>query len=215
MPLRSAEAADDLSRRSFNAAYGGHKPAYKTQSERIQIENKRGDTVSVKIIVPEYKIRPYFVENIAKLRAAQHQIAENTETGVEVYLTEKNGSPCFSVDIDGATLGEIVTSVTLMEEYYEEILSKFVINSPVKAAPKLTEEEESRVEEIHDAWMLFLHILFEADPNDFGFTEEDSEELLSNLELSLNDEHGILIRHPTIFNGKVVQFPAEPDFIEE
>lgn len=170
--------------------------------------------MSQKIHVPVNGILRFYYNNMENLENNYLCVAENDTTGIEVYLSKESGAPCFTVELDGESIGEISSSIGIIENSYEQILETFVKPEPDSKVKdtELSESDMERLEEIDEAFKLFLEVLFEMDPADLDFKEDDADELLSFIEEKLSDSFGILIRHPMVLDGKVVEYPFDTDF---
>lgn len=157
-------------------------------------------------MVPAGELWDYFSSHRTDLANNYHMIASDEENGVEIYLTEDNGFPCFTVEVDGCTDFESQTSSEVdAENTYGNLLDLFI------AGPESYDEDEEkddiRIHEIFTAARDFLEILLEEDPSDAGVEPWDIDELVSAVEERLFYDMGISVRHPAQVNGKIVQYP--------
>lgn len=157
----------------------------------------------VKVAVDE--LERYFTENKDKLADWCPVIAKNEDRHVEIFLTEVNGFPYFSVELDSEEVYATHTSSYVeAENAYKELLSTFICTEEdsKEAADKRAEEIAGAVEEM-------LGVLIEEDPREVGFDDEDMEDIASLVEQYLFEQYGVSVRHPTKTGGVLVQYPMD------
>lgn len=157
-------------------------------------------------MIPPEGLWDYFSAHRTDLANNYHMIASDEESGVEIYLTEENGFPCFTVEVDGCTEFEEQTSSKVdAEKTYDNLLDLFVADS------ELCDENEDtdsvRIHEILTAARDFLEVLIEKDPSNAGIEPWDIDEIVSVVEERLFYDMGISVRHPANIDGKIVQYP--------
>ena len=150
----------------------------------------------------------YFCENRQDLKNNYHLIASDEEQGIEIYLTNEKGFPCFSVEVDGEEVyGAETVSVIDAENTYIELLNTYLLSDYCDQTE--AEEDDERVAEITRAVEAMLETLIEDDPYFVGMAPQEVDELISVIEEFLFDHCEISVRHPTYRDGVMVQYPFE------
>lgn len=160
-------------------------------------------------IVPVYDIWDFFIEHFDELGKKFLLVASFPEDGLNIYITEENGLPYFSVDLDGKTEHEVsTTSRAGAENTYRNLLNLFLEESdPEEVDEVLSNEQLDRVEEILCAVEDLLTVLLECHPDEVGIEDGDLDDIASSIEELLFDEYKCSIRHPTEVDGEVVEYP--------
>lgn len=162
--------------------------------------------MSARIIIEASDVWDYFNENKEELFNSIKMIAENSEYGIEIYLTESESLPTVMVSADGEEIDE-ETSVSAndcartVKEFYDKYLSKDVVNILMGEGEERTTAEElemidEREEEIDDAVYVLLTELV---PSLFDIAEDPDElceELKDHICEYLYKEHGISVYRP-------------------
>ena len=148
----------------------------------------------------------YFSENREALAKEYQMIASDEEQGVEIYLAEDRGFPCFSVEVDGEEVYTIETYSCLdAEKTYDQLLDMYVY--PDVSGYEDIESANDRAQEVTCAVEDMLWILLEEDPLSAGISLQDIDEIAFLIEQYLFDQYGLSVRHPTEVDGAVIQYP--------
>ncbi len=154
-------------------------------------------------MIPVDGLWDYFLTHRSELKNSYHLIADNKEAGVEIYLTEEDGFPYFSVEVDGSTEYETGTVSALdASKEYDDLLTMFIYSEDEN-----DDEDSCRVQDIIAATEDLLAILIEEHPYDAGLLPEDVQKIAEMVEQYLFDNMGISVRHPTEVDGVIVQYP--------
>lgn len=165
---------------------------------------KRGGVMAQNITADN--ILDYFFENIEALSKQYRMVASNEEQGVEVYMAEENGFPCFSVEVDGEEVYAVETcSYSEAEVTYEELYAMYVY--PEMDYESTESDDDDRRNEIDGAVEDLLAVLIDGDPYKEGLSQCDIDIIASLVEQYLFDQYGISVRHPTEVGGVVIQYP--------
>lgn len=179
--------------------------------------------MSVKSYLSPEDVWDFFISNKARLEREMVMIAENTDTGYAIYITESAGFPRVSVckNDKKPEIAEPLISREDCATSIKQLVMKFLMPVVVVTGniPKLPEsvpkeapvseviaEEESRMEAIddrEDELALSLYDFLSTVVGDEEFTEfcncEPSaiEEILDKFLMLLADEYGLTIYRPT------------------
>lgn len=157
------------------------------------------------VIISTGEIRSFFNENKSTLKNEYCLVAEREDTGVEVYITEECGLPCFTVEVNGCVENEVrVTYETQIENDYFMVLNLYIYDD--NDDEFLDAIDIERLEEIHSATLDYLSVLLECEPDGF-FDDDCTEEIASAFEEYLYNTYGISVRHPIVDGNRVIQYP--------
>lgn len=154
----------------------------------------------------------YFCDNRRDLKENCHMIASDEEEGIEIYVTEERGFPCFSVEVDGEEVYYAETcSYIDAERTYRNILSTYIC--PEEDFNNIDDsDDDERIREITGAVEDLVVVLIGEDPSSAGISGQEIDEIASIVEQYLSDQCGFSVRHPTLVGGEVVQYPfGDPD----
>ena len=157
------------------------------------------------LLVPTSEIRKFFVENKDRLSDEFMLVGTNESDGAEIYLTEENGLPNFSVEYDSETeYSETADSLDEIEAVYEEFVSSYICKEV------MDDEDTERVNNIFQYTTDYLSAMMECDPDDF-FDNIDVavEEIALAFENFLYNEYGFSVRHPYDAGNGIVEYPCE------
>lgn len=164
------------------------------------------------IISPE-SLLEFYQENLAELAEKYLLIAEDTESGIQIYMTEEKGLPYFMVEVDGKQEYEDTpTELHNAPKVYSSILNLY-IDQERHGDEFFSDEDMERIDEIAGAVEDLLCVLFETSAKDVGMSEVEFDEIADVVEQYLYENYGISVRHPTIMTSDdgesdvVVQYP--------
>lgn len=160
----------------------------------------------------------YFVQHRSELANSYHMIASSEDGQFEIYLTEEEGFPAFSIECDEEEVYFVETCSALdAKTTYEDLLHQYIYKGVVDSGESDEYEDEvdtmaDRCDEINCAVYDLLYVLLEVKPESFNITDDEIEEIASVVEQHLFDEYGISVRHPTEADGVIVEYPfGEPE----
>lgn len=157
------------------------------------------------VIVSVDEIWKFYEENRSHLREEYRLVAEDEESGVELYITEENGAPYFTVEIDSVVEYALAASSDdEIESIYRKLLTLYICEDDGEV--HLSSEDAERVDEIQSATIEYLSVLLEANPFDY-FDEGCIDEITSAFEEYLHDAYGYAVRHPFVDGDEVIQSP--------
>lgn len=184
-------------------------------------------------VVPVEDIWSFFREYNNKMKDNFLQIAEDTESSTEVYMTEEYSLPYFIVEVDGVREYEARSyGKNSAEEIYREILTFYSISDEIKTVPievgsesendsekqsdsEFTDDDYARIDEIEDAARAFVEVLLDFPIEDGGISIEDLKGIVFEAERIIAEEFGYSVCHPTMLEDaqtgekKVVQYPFD------
>lgn len=138
--------------------------------------------MAARIIVDPSDVWDYFNEHIDELFGSMKMIADNSQYGIEIYLTETGNLPTIMVSADGEEIEEesCVSAndcVKTVQDFYDKYLSDGVVGILMGEDGDKTMSEElelidEREAEIDDAMYMLLDTLVS---NLFDFVEEPDE----------------------------------------
>lgn len=164
----------------------------------------KGD-VQMAAIVSVDEIRKFYNENRFALQSEYRLVADEAEVGAEVYITEEEGLPYFTVEVDGVVEYEAkASSEAEIERVYSQLLNLYICEA--ESDEILDAEDLDRLGEIHSATIDYLSVLLECEPDEC-FDDDCIEEVASAFEEYLYYTYGFSIRHPIVDGNKVVQYP--------
>lgn len=142
-------------------------------------------------------------------------VASDEDLGIEIYLTEEKGFPCFSVESDGEEVYHVETySYIDAERTYDQLLTTYIY--PDADYDNIVDDDDERVREITGAVEDLVSTLIETDPSKAGIAPQELDEIASLVEEYLFNECGFSVRHPTNVDGAVIQYPfGEPEEADE
>lgn len=155
----------------------------------------------------------YFSEHRKELANEYQVIASDTEQGVEIYIAEEGGFPCFSVEVDGKEVfREKTCSYLDAENTYDRLLTIYLYPDDEYDEYEPDDDDE-RVREITGAVEDLVTVLVGEHPEDAGISQQEIDEIASVVEQYLYDNLGFSVRHPTVLeDGSVIQYPfGDPD----
>lgn len=156
-------------------------------------------------IVSVGEIRKFYNENRFALQSEYRLVADEAEVGAEVYITEEEGLPYFTVEVDGIVEYESkASSEAEIEKVYSQLLNLYICETDSDEV--LDAEDLDRLGEIHSATIDYLSVLLECEPDEC-FDDDCIEEIASAFEEYLYDAYGFSIRHPIVDGDKVIQYP--------
>lgn len=156
------------------------------------------------VIVSSGDIRKFYDENRFALKDEYRLVAEDDDVGVEVYITEENGHPYFTVEVDGTVEYEAqASSETEIETVYAQLLNLYISED---GEEDFSEEDLERISEINSATYDYLSVLLECEPESC-FDDDCIDEIVSSVEELLCDVYGLSVRHPTADGNRVIQYP--------
>lgn len=161
----------------------------------------------------------YFVQHRVELANSYHMIASSEDEEFEIYLTEEEGFPAFSIEYDGEEVYFVETCSALdAQTTYEDLLHQYIYKGVIDSGESDDYEEDevtemaNRCDEINCAVYDLLYVLLEGKPESFSITDDEIEEIASVVEQHLFDEYEISVRHPTEVDGVIVEYPfGEPE----
>lgn len=171
------------------------------------------------VIVEPKDIWQYFQEHKAELHNSYHLVAESHDDGVEIYLTEENGTPFFVTEVFGKVEGEadsISEQNTIVN--YRALLDIY-LGEEYERDPEdevFSGEDIDRLNEIDDALDDFLCAMMECPVEQAQLSDDERFEIIGMVAEYLETECSIPVRVPTAVEdgdtGKVsvVQYPYEP-----
>lgn len=153
----------------------------------------------------------YFLEHKKALANEYQLIASDEDEGVEIYIAEDRGFPCFSVEVDGKEVYNVKTYSYLdAEKTYDDLLSTYIY--PDDDEEDYVSDDEERVNEIIGSVEDMLTVMLDQDPAKAGISSQHIEEIASIVEEYLYENFGFSIRHPIEVDGVMVQYPfGDPD----
>lgn len=162
--------------------------------------------MAARIIVDHGDVWDYFNEHIDELCGAMKMIADNSQYGIEIYLTETGNLPTIMASSDGEEIEEesCVSAndcAKTVKEFYDKYLSDSVVNILMGVSEDHTASEElelidERECEIDDAMYTLLDTLV---PGLFDFAndpDELCEELKDHICEYLYQNHNISVYRP-------------------
>lgn len=178
------------------------------------------------IYVPAEDVWDYYEDNLHDLKKSMHKIAENTDYGVTVYLSDDTGFPDVIIDADGETVyQDFIASPKeceeMMTKIYENFLSAKAIETlaniditcdddgPEPEIPlfDLDDEIEEREIEIENALWVFLDTVL---GNNAALEMVDTDETFTDIKEHfleyLARKHGLPVHRP--------MFLADEDGVE-
>lgn len=156
-------------------------------------------------IVSVGEIRKFYNENRFALQSEYRLVADEAEVGAEVYITEEESLPYFTVEVDGVVEYEAkASSEAEIEKVYSQLLNLYICETDSDEV--LDAEDLDRLGEIHSATIDYLSVLLECEPGEC-FDDDCIEEIASAFEEYLYDAYGFSIRHPIVDGDKVIQYP--------
>lgn len=157
----------------------------------------------------------FFQQNRKELSEKYLLVASSDDGQVEIYITEENGMPFFTVDVNGECESEAdCVSKVNAENNYRELIGLFLED---EAGSEIFQPDDlDRLDEINCAADDFIRVLIECSPEYACLEERDLDDIVSIVEQHLYDVYGISVRHPTIVeneNGdaQVIQYPYGED----
>lgn len=152
-----------------------------------------------------------FSEHRKALANEYQVIASDEDQGVEIYVAEDGGFPCFSVEVDGEEVHNVKTYSYLdAEKTYDNLLSTYIY--PDDDEEDYVSGDEERVNEIIGSVEDMLTVMLDEDPAKAGISPQEIDEIASIVEEYLFENFGFSIRHPTNVDGVMVQYPfGDPD----
>lgn len=155
----------------------------------------------------------YFVQHRSELANSYHMIASSEDDEFEIYLTDEDGFPAFSIEYEEEEIYFVETCSALdAKTTYEDLLHQYIYKSVVESDdPGEYEDDEddtaARCDEINCAVYDLLYVLLEAKPESCDITDADIDEIASIVEQHLFDNYGISVRHPTEAGGVIIEYP--------
>lgn len=185
----------------------------------INAEKEAGDDMNdiggVKIYVPANKLWDFYVQNKKRCKEEMVLIAENTETGYAIYVTEDDGSPMLSVckDDEKPEIEEWVLDTADCEATAKKLLTRYLIPFTVIEggalagdAPSSWQDAEDEMYEREDALDFAIQdflavVLQKEDGHEVAaeYGEGFMQEVLHHILEYLTDEHGIKVFRPMLF----------------
>lgn len=161
------------------------------------------------IIISAVDMWAYFKDNEKELKTTEHLIAENDEYGVEIYLTEQQDKPCFTVTADGyeyeeeSAVSEADCRKTIEALYDKYLTEKFLEVEPVESLLDQEDMIAEREMELDDAIMLMLDTIVEEDAAillscNTNNLDEICDDIKDHMLEYIARKHGIEIRRPMI-----------------
>lgn len=170
----------------------------------------------MRVNVPVEGLWLFFQTNRDLLSGSYMLLAENDDGQVEIYLTEEDRMPYFHVEVDGQSEYES-SSVSKVdaERVYKGIIDLFLSEDPIMdgGAEVLSPMDIDRLNEIRDAAYEFLSVLTEDVYAEKLLTDDQVDDIVSDVVRYLGEECGYSIRYPTIIEDEesglptVVQYP--------
>lgn len=201
--------------------------------------------MSFEIGLKPNQVWEFYNKNLARLSDEMVSIAKNGHTGYEIFLTEEENVPMFSVYKDDkmiyeeGAVSEADTEKTVREIYQKYLLPMVVVISKDQKQTKEKEEEEpeesdtrldredqiyEREDAIYMAFQDFLQVLTEDDYSiqDTFPDEKEAESIIDHIVEFLAVDHGLRIRRPMFITDSdtgvedFTEYPYEEyDFREE
>lgn len=201
-------------------------------------ENDMGGFGNVRVFVPTNELWEFYVRNWKRCREEMVLIAENTETGYAVYMTDDNGAPMFSVckGDEQPEYEEHVGSADC-EETARKLFMRYLVpftvvdndavisggtedagdHDPGFITPDMKDEMYEREDELDLAIRDFLAVVlqkYDSEAVSAEFEEDFIQEVLNHILEYLTDNHCIQIFRPMVFtddDGSEVycKFPYE------
>lgn len=142
----------------------------------------------------------FFEQNRKRLSREWILIASNESENTEVFISEHNHFPVFSVEIGGIeeTKEETISQIDA-EDTYKRILYLYVLEEDFNDEPDIddfTEAEEVRIAELVSAAKDFLSTVVD-EPSDVYFSEEELYSFLSLTEGFLSEYGCYISLEPT------------------
>lgn len=165
--------------------------------------------MSVKIHVKPEDVWKFYNRNASQLAEEMVSIAENEDTGTNVYLTEDNDSPQLVVtdNNDKVVHEEYLVSHRDAEHSAKKIYEKYMV--PIDVGGDEEDDEEitrsdmedaiyEREDEILMAFEDFLEVLMEADRDILydGYHDKQFDDLLNKVVRTIAVDAGIRVRRP-------------------
>lgn len=154
-------------------------------------------------IISVEEIRKFYNENRLSLQKEYRLVANQEEAGIEIYLTEENGFPYFTVEMEGGVEYEASASSELeIEKVYAQLLNLYICEDEEDFGV----DDLERIDEINTATYDYLSTLLECDPENC-LDESCIEEIASLVEEILYNVYGLSVRHPTEDGERIIQYP--------
>ena len=165
--------------------------------------------MSVKIHVKPEDVWKFYNRNAPQLAEEMVSIAENEDTGTNVYLTEDNDSPQLVVtdNNDKVVHEEYLVSQRDAEHSAKKIYEKYMV--PIDAGDDDSDDDEitrsdmedaiyEREDEILMAFEDFMEVLMEEDRDALydGYHDKQFDELLNKVVRLIATESGVRVRRP-------------------
>lgn len=158
----------------------------------------------------------FFQQNRKELAEKYLLVASSDDGEVEIYLTEENGMPFFSVEVNGECESEADSvSKANAENNYRELLSLFIDSDG--SSELFDDDELERLNEIQAAAEDFLSVLIGCYPEEACIEYDEIDQIVDLVEKFMYEECGIPIYHPTIEEdeatgtAQVVHYPYGED----
>lgn len=167
---------------------------------------------NVRVFVPADELLGFYTQNKKRCQEEMILIAENTETGYAVYMTDDDGTLMFSVcrGEDAPECEEYVSNGTDCEESAKRLIMRYLVPLTVvdgeAAFPGIDDDMEDKMYEREDALDLAIKdflavVLQEPDGETVStkFGEDFTQEVLHHILEYLTEVHCIKIFRPMFF----------------
>lgn len=157
------------------------------------------------------ELMEFFTDNRQTLNKDALCIAEDSLTGMEIWLTEKGGYPYFSVGCDEVIIheSECVSGADAIDTY-RDLLNLYiddtedednvtvVVEEDEEEESLLTDDQEVRSDRIIMAVWDMLDVMTDNSTEELGIFPEDMTKLAYIIEQAVYDNYGIAIQHHVV-----------------